>query len=175
MNKYLTILLLGVTLLACNTEKRLQKAVNKHGQKESMEYMIKRYPEYFIDYTFTDTVLVPVIDTLKVPEITLDTLFIPQPDGTFVAENESLKIQIYKLNNELRLKGTCKEREIIVEREVSVPVEVTKPCPELFLTKNTINSLEKEVIKYRNRFFTSLIISLFLILTIVYFVYKSLK
>ena len=140
LGSILTIIL--IILTSCSTEKKLQKAINKHGQKESIEYIVKKYPEYFNSFLVKDTVEVLYKDTVFIKESSLDTTFIADLDGTYVAENQSLKLEITKLNNKLKAKINVKPKEIIVEKEIKVPVQIEKPCPDLDIFQKNIIELE---------------------------------
>ena len=147
-----------LALTSCNTEKRLARAINKHGQKESVTYVVKEYPEYFKDFIVKDTVEVVLRDTVTVEATTLDTLFIiDEQDGTYVAENDALKLEIVKLNNKLQAKVTGKPKEIIVEKKVEVPVEIDRPCPDTAIFYQDLQKMELKHKTVLNMLVTSIL------------------
>jgi hypothetical protein len=158
----ITIALILLVLTSCSTEKKLQKAINKHGQKESVGYIVNKYPEYFTSFSTVDTVTIK--DTVLIPTSELDTLFIiDEQDGTYVAENEALKLEVIKLNDKLKVKGTVKPKTITIEKEV--PVIVNKPCPDSFLQKDTIQALTLKLSNNKVKLKNYLIIIIILIIT----------
>lgn len=119
-------IVIAILLTSCNTQKQLQKAINKNGQRESVGYIIAKYPEYFQERQFHDTIR----DTIKVvvEKYVYDTII--QLDSTSIIENENLKITITRLGN-----GKISVRTIVKEKVVQVPYEkvvtVSAPCPDI--------------------------------------------
>lgn len=174
--KILNILILLIALTSCNTEKRLQKAINKHGQKESVTYVVEEYPEYFKNFIVKDTVQVTLRDTVKIEATTLDTLFIiDDQDGTYVAENDALKLQITKLNNQLSAKVLGKPKEIIVEKKVEVPVEVDRPCPDTEIFYQDLTKMQLKHKTVQNLLATSLIFNVLFLALLCYAAYLHSK
>jgi hypothetical protein len=170
LGSILTLVL--IILTSCSTEKKLQKAINKHGQKESVEYVVKKYPEYFNNFLVKDTVEVLLKDTVIVEETFLDTIFVADVDGTYVAENESLKLQITKLNNKLKAKVNVKPKEIIVEKEIKVPVQIEKPCPDLQIFQNNITELNYKIKSQKKVINGSILFNIFLLLLVAFMLYN---
>lgn len=169
---FIILTLLGLT--ACSTEKKLQKAINKHGQKESVTYVVENYPEYFKSFIVKDTVEVMLHDTVTIEATTLDTLFIiDDQDGTYVAENDALKLQITKLNNKLKATVLGKPKEIIVEKEVKVPVEVDKPCPDMITFYEDLNKTQVELKSKNNLIGILSVVSFIFLVLMTYFAYLS--
>ncbi len=78
----------------------MQKSINKHGQKESVSYIINKYPEYFTDNSITDTIHVyheiPIPGDTLISTFNCDSIFNALKDGTEVVlnENQNLKVTI---------------------------------------------------------------------------------
>jgi len=165
-----------LALTSCNTEKKLAKAINKHGQKESVTYVVEKYPEYFKDFIVRDTVEVMLRDTITIEATTLDTLFIiDDQDGTYVAENEALKLQIQMLNGKLKAKVTGKPKEIIVEKLVEVPVEVDKPCPDTEIFYQDLSKMQLKHKTIQNVLAFSILFNVLLLAILAYAAYLHSK
>lgn len=139
MKKILILLILATTLISCNTQKGLQRAINKHGQKESIAYVVKKYPEYFKTTIVRDTIhdTIPV----TVPEYKYETVI--EFDSASVIENEKLKIEITRLKNgKLSVKAKCKTDTIYYPNTKIVEVECP-PCPDA--TKLTLQTDETDL------------------------------
>jgi hypothetical protein len=120
----LLIFFFGLMLMAsCSSEKKLSKAINNHGQKESAAYFVKHYPEYFK----SDTVIIFDTITVIVPEHTIDTTFIELRD-TIIIENEKIKVVLKKTEDGWSLSGTVKENIIEVPTETICPPVI---CPDI--------------------------------------------
>jgi hypothetical protein len=172
--KILNILILLIALTSCNTEKKLAKAINKHGQKESVTYVVKEYPEYFKDFIVRDTVQVTVRDTIKIEKTVLDTTFTMVEDGTLVSENEHLKFELTKLGNKYKAVLTGKPKEIIKEKIVNVPVEVDRPCPDTEIFYQDVQKMELKHKTVQNLFMFSLLLNLIFLFVSLYIVIKRL-
>lgn len=172
--KLSSVIILGLIILtSCSTEKKLQKAINKYGQKESVEYIVKKYPEYFNNYLVKDTVDVIIHDTIITQEIKLDTVFVFNEDGTYTAENESLKLELTKLNNKLKAKVNVKPKEIIIEKKVEVPIQVEKPCPDLELFKSSVIALNYKI-KSQKKIITGFVLfNIFLLILLGFIFYNK--
>jgi predicted small secreted protein len=126
MIKKMMLLIMATMLISCNTEKGLQKAINKNGQKESVAYVVAKYPEYFINTTKTDTIR----DTIRIeiPSIQFDTIV--KFDSTFFYENADLKISLQKLANG-KIKVITKIKDRVIEKPIETIVKVSVPCPDV--------------------------------------------
>lgn len=169
MKIWITMLLLIGSLIACNSEKKLQKAINKHGQKESISYIVGKYPEYFtntaiIDTVFkVDTVYIPAKDgVITDPVIVHDTIYVKTKDFS-AAINKNTGKGIYKI-----------PKDTLFIHDTTV-VKVNVPCPDLAkLDTNRMELLEKDLTTARHIIVASWIISLLLIsLIILYFTKKK--
>lgn len=160
----LGILLSLIYLGSCNAtkraEKKFQKAINKFGQKESANYIIKKYPEYFTTNTIHDTTVVeiPVIipgDTLNIG-FNCDSLVQSLQDGTTVAlgENKKLKLEIEKLGKRLKIKSTLKPDTLTIHDTVIVTKQV--PCPDMDNLATHDSSILKEELKHKKSQITNL-------------------
>jgi hypothetical protein len=160
----LGILLFLICLGSCNAtkraEKKFQKAINKFGQKESANYIITKYPEYFKTKTIHDTTIVkiPVIipgDTLNVG-FNCDSLVQSLQDGTTVAlgENKKLKLEVEKLGKRLKIKSTLKPDTIVVHD--TIPVTVQVPCPDIDMLSTKDVELLTEQLKHKKAQVTNL-------------------
>lgn len=128
MKGIITFIILGVIaiflLASCSSEKRLQRRVERHGIKESIGFVIKKYPEYFKskDTVIHDTL--EIHDTIIPPQ--LDTSIILNDSSDFYHyKSDSLNIVINKLTG--RLKLNYKPRTIYIHDTVTVSVE----CPQI--------------------------------------------
>jgi len=124
---YIFIGLIAILLFAlssCSSEKRLQRRVERHGIKESIGFVINKYPEYFKskDTIIHDTII--KFDTIIPPQ--LDTVLILSDSiGFYHYRSDSLTILIDKLTG--RLKLNYKPRIIYLHDTVTVSVE----CPQI--------------------------------------------
>ena len=167
---YLLLIVLFIT--SCNSEKRLQRAINKHGQKESATYFVSYYPEYFkVESSIVDTTII-IHDTILVKGgISIDTIFISPKDGTDVAfENEFLKMEILNLNGKLQLKGKCKDRIITKIDTISIIV----PCPEIICPDipQVINNKKKS---WLSELIISISFNLFMCLLVLYYLISKIR
>lgn len=125
-----TAIILGLVLMAflaltsCSSEKKLQRRVERHGIKESIGFVINKYPEYFKskDTIIHDTIIKH--DTIAPPQ--LDTTLILSDSSNFYHyRSDSLNILIDKLTG--RLKLNYKPRVIYLHDTVTVSVK----CPQI--------------------------------------------
>jgi hypothetical protein len=131
-----TYLFVCLMLASCSTEKRLQRAANKHGQRESIAFLFQKYRDYL-----------PTVDTTPLPLILRDTVVVVVPadtltddsvtiliDSTATLENGQLKVLVKRLSqNVFRLQAQLKEKAdtVYVKQKVFVPTPVqTVPCPD---------------------------------------------
>lgn len=167
MKNLLFIALVAFALSSCNTQKSLQRAINKHGQKESIAYVVKKYPEYFKSTIIRDT----IHDTIEVvvPEYKYETVI--EFDSASVIENEKLKIEITRLKNgKISVKAKCKTDTIYYPNTKIVEVECP-PCPDA--DKLTLQKDETDMqVLYK---YTAWIAWIIILLVILYKVFSNPK
>jgi hypothetical protein len=122
-NFTLCIILFALLLSSCSTEKKLSRAINKHGQKESVAFIVKTYPEYFKYEAQIVHDTVPVIIT----ESKVDTTFIELRD-TITIQNEKIKVVLQKTDQGWNLSGSVKADTIFVPVQVECP---PLTCPDM--------------------------------------------
>jgi hypothetical protein len=122
-NFTLCIILFALLLSSCSTEKKLSRAINKHGQKESVAFIVKNYPEYFKYEAQIVHDTVPVIIT----ESKVDTTFIELRD-TITIQNERIKVVLQKTDQGWNLSGTVKADTVFVPVQVQCP---PLTCPDM--------------------------------------------
>jgi hypothetical protein len=118
------ISILVFVISSCSSEKRLQRRVERHGIKESIGFVISKYPEYFKskDTIIHDTIIKH--DTI-VP-VQLDTMLILSDSSNFYHyRSDSLNIIIDKLTG--RLKLNYKPRIIYLHDTIKVETK----CPQI--------------------------------------------
>lgn len=156
-------------MVGCSPIKRLEKAVNKVGVKESIEHLTEKYPEYF-SIRYKDVVVTNI-----------DTIFVQEKDGTIVTnvihdtiyfKDKNLEFKINKTTG----KGNYKlPKDTIVEYD-TVKVNVATKCPEVFIWTDKIKALELRHTKYKNNTtLTIVILTFLLLLSIIVFLFKFLK
>lgn len=109
-------------LASCSSEKQLQRRVEKHGIKESIGFVVNKYPEYFKskDTTIHDTTIIERV--VKVPVI--DTMVILSDSSNFYHyRSDSLSLLIDKLSGRVKIK--IKQRRIYIHDTIRVSI----PCP----------------------------------------------
>lgn len=122
------ILLTLVALGACNSSKRatrqFSKAVNKFGQKESANYVIANYPEYFKTIAKIDTIF------------SVDTIYVAEKDGVvtdpvIMHDTIYIKTKDFSANiNKTTGKGTYKIPADTIVKHDTIPFMVKVPCPD---------------------------------------------
>ena len=128
MKGLITFILIGSIALfvfsSCSSEKKLQRRVERHGIKESIGFVLNKYPEYFKskDTTLHDTLI--MFDSVIVP--TIDTTVILSDSSNFYHYNsDSLTILINKLTGRLELK--IKPRVIYLHDTITIETK----CPQI--------------------------------------------
>jgi len=118
------IAILFFALTSCSSEKRLQRRVERHGIKESIGFVIAKYPEYFKlkDTIIHDTTIIE--RRIEVP--TIDTTVILSDSSNFYHyKSDSLTLLVNKLTG--RVKIRIKQRRIYIHDTVRVSI----PCPQI--------------------------------------------
>lgn len=125
MRKLTILAVFSLCICSCiGSQKRLQRRVEKHGIKESIDFVTNKYPEYFKskDTTIHDTTIIEKL--VKVPVI--DTTVILVDSSNFYSyQSDSLSLIINKLTG--RLKIQIKPRTIFIHDTVTVSIQ----CPEI--------------------------------------------
>lgn len=155
----------------CNPEKKLQKAINKNGQKESVAYIVTHYPEYFKAKEIHDTIESVVTLTVEPQTINdyvsrYDFYDIFYLNKTIIKQNDSLKIELSKdRNGGIKIKAESKK--LTATTTVTIPI-VTK-CPECPDIDKLKKSYEEESTLQK---FYRVISWFFIIATIIILTYK---
>lgn len=109
---------------SCSSQKRLQRGIEKHGIKESIGFVINKYPEYFKskDTTIHDTTVIERL--VEVP--TIDTTVILSDSSDFWHHySDSLQISLNKATGELKFK--YKQKPIYIHDTITVETV----CPQI--------------------------------------------
>jgi len=133
---FVVALLITLFLTSCNSEKQLQRRVERHGIKESIGFVIAKYPEYFKskDTVIHDTLI--RVDSIIVPQIDT-TVLLNDSNGFWTHTSDSLTVLVNKLTGKLKM--TVKPRMIYIHDTTVVSI----PCPQIIcpdcddLTDNT--------------------------------------
>ena len=129
-------ILLGIIaifyLSSCSSQKRLQRKIERHGIKESVGFVVNKYPEYFKskDTVIHDTII--MLDSVMIP--TIDTAIVLSDSSNFYHyKSDSLSILINKLTGRLELK--IKPRVIYLHdtiiTETKCPIIICPDCEDL--------------------------------------------
>lgn len=131
MKGIITTIILGLITMAflfltsCkSSEKRLQRRVERHGIKESIGFVIAKYPEYFKskDTIIHDTTIIERL--IEVPTIDT-TVILSDSSGFYHYKSDSLTLLVNKLTG--RVKIRIKQRRIYIHDTVRVSI----PCPQI--------------------------------------------
>jgi len=119
-----TVISISILFCSCNSQKRLKRAIEKNGIKESVSFTVLQYPEYF--KRVSDTVTIPVIvhDTIRIESDTINANLIDS-NGVLSFSDSLVSVRVDKVTNKVRV--VLKEREVIRIDTVTV----SAPCPEL--------------------------------------------
>jgi hypothetical protein len=162
--RVILILLLIALLSSCSTEKKLKKAINNHGQKESVAFIVATYPEYFK----RDSIIIK--DTIRqeipiyLPEYVIDSTFADLADS-LVIENDKLRVQLRKVPTGWQLSATSKADTLY--KFIEIPIEV--PCPPI--TCPDIDKIQIHFNKWPWVFIGFILGIIFTLLTIGIFIY----
>lgn len=113
-----------LALTSCSSEKKLQRRVERHGIKESIGFVIAKYPEYFKS---KDTIIHDTIvkhDTIVPPQLDT-TLVLSDSSGFYHYKSDSLTLLVNKLTG--RVKLNYKPRIIYIHDTIPI---MTK-CPQI--------------------------------------------
>ena len=136
MKKTILFIAIGIATLfvlsSCTSEKRLQRRVERHGIKESIGFVINKYPEYFKskDTIIKDTI--EIHDTITIKADTI-TAFLSDSSNFYHYRNDSLSIVIDKLTNKVKI--VYKEKKVpitkVIYRNVPCPKIICPDCEDL--------------------------------------------
>lgn len=137
MKTIIIYIALGIVAIFClsscvSSQKRLQRKIEKHGIKESVSFVIAKYPEYFKtkDTVIHDTLIVK--DTVIIKADTV-TAFLSDSSNFLTLNNDSISLTIDKVTNKVKI--VYKERivpiEKIIYRDVECPVIICPDCDDL--------------------------------------------
>jgi hypothetical protein len=147
MKGLITFILIGSIALfifsSCSSEKKLQRRVERHGIKESIGFVLNKYPEYFKskDTTIIDTVIIN--DTIIIKADTVHAI-LSDSSNFLLLDNDSISLTIDKTTN--RIKIVYKERIVpvtsIIYRKVPCPKIICPDCDNLQDNTNKPNSFK---------------------------------
>ena len=107
-----------------SSQKRQQRKIERHGIKESVSFVIAKYPEYFKtkDTIIHDTTIIEKV--IEVP--TIDTSIVLSDSSDFYHyKSDSLSILINKLTGKLKL--NIKPRVVYLHDTVRIAIK----CPQI--------------------------------------------
>ncbi len=109
MKAKILYILIAFLFVSCVVPKNYSRA------KEKVDRIINKFPEILQN----DTIV--VIDTIFVPEVTIDTLTLLEENDTIFIERERIKIRIIRLPGDtIQIYAECKTDTII--KTITVPV-----------------------------------------------------
>jgi len=121
----LRILFFCLLFTSCaSSQKKLQRRIEKNGIKESISFVVLKYPEYFknVHDSVHDTIIVS--DTIRIKADSINVIL--NDSNGFLSFSDSLvSIKVNKATNKAKI--VIKEREVIRIDTVSIAVE----CPDL--------------------------------------------
>ena len=128
----IAILALILFTSCISSQKKLQRRIEKNGIKESISFVVLKYPEYFKkkDTTILDTIIIN--DTITLAGDTLNVLLLDS-NNTLSFNNDSVSITINKANQKAKIIWKEKKRpyEKIVYRDVNCPDVICPDCDDL--------------------------------------------
>lgn len=157
MKNYI-IILLSLLIISCSSEKKLHRAIQKHGIKESVGYVVTKYPEYFKQESVT------IHDTL----IKRDTIIIEPKIFDFKSELDSLNM--FKFENEklkLSINKNTGKGKITIKYDTIFRVDTLYrdiKCPEIICPDIDKLNSHKSNKNYHYLLIILVIIALFLFL-----------
>ena len=109
MKGIITTIVLGLITMAflaltsCSSEKKLQRRVERHGIKESIGFVIAKYPEYFKskDTVIHDTTIIERL--IEVPTIDT-TVILSDSSGFYHYKSDSLTLLVNKLTGRVKIR-----------------------------------------------------------------------
>lgn len=129
--KIVKILLISSVLFtsACSTEKKLHKAIQKHGIEESITYIVSTYPKYFEQEAITikDTIYV---DKIIEVEKTYDfTATIDSLKSLYTFKNDKVTFKLDKKTNKVNF--AIKDSIVYKDTIINVVDCPTIVCPDI--------------------------------------------
>ena len=119
-----TVISISILFCSCNSQKRLKRAIEKNGIKESISFTVLQYLEYFKSVHDTVTETVTVHDTIRIESDTITANLIDS-NGVLSFSDSLVSVKVDKVTNKVRV--VVKERYLYRTDTVSVSL----PCPEL--------------------------------------------
>ena len=128
----ITQIIILLLLSSCNSQKKLQRRIEKNGIKESITFITQKYPEYFKskDTIIIDTIVIQ--DTIRIKADTVNA-FLSDSSNFLTLNNDSISLTIDKATNKIRI--VYKERLVpitkVIYRSVPCPTIVCPDCEDL--------------------------------------------
>lgn len=115
---------LAAMLFSCSTQKRLQRAIEKNGIKESISFTVLKYPEYFRRDSIILHDTITRTDSVLIPEMSFSA---PLRDSLefMIHESDSLRIVIDTRSNTASVR--IESRFVYVHDTIPIAI----PCPPI--------------------------------------------
>lgn len=132
-------MIIAFILTSCvSSQKKLQRRIEKNGIKESISFVVLKYPEYFKtkDTTLIDTI--EIHDSIIVPGIEFDA---PLRDSLtyWVHNSDSLQVVIDKISGSARV--TVPPRIVSITDTIIIETEIPSvPCPDVEALSDNIKT-----------------------------------
>ena len=116
-------------MTSCVTpQKRLQRRIERNGIKESIGFVIKKYPEYFKSKEVVKDTTLVIKDSLLITRDTI-TVTLADSNNLLTVDNDSIKIEIDKTTNKAKIE--IKERYVYRTDTIQMSIDCPKViCPD---------------------------------------------